>query len=392
MGLFAWLLGQKEDGGGTYQEVSCKELFAAAAEYTLRELSFSICVSMVANAIGRCEFRTYRQKKEIQGQEYWLWNVEPNVNQNSTVFLHQLIDQLYRNNEALVVAVRRRDWLEILAVADSWNMGERQVTRQNEYTEVVVGNLKFNKTFRESEVLHFYLNYKNIRPVLDQLMQSWQTMASLAIKQNNWDHGEHWKVHISQLASGADNFQANFANMIAQQVKPFLDNPSGVLPEFDGYSFERVIGSSGSRGSYEDSSDIRNLMEDIFNFTARGFLIPAVLVNGKVEATNDANNRFLTYVIDPLCDQLQEEINRKRYGYEKWAEGDYVRVDSSSIIHYDLFNQAANVEKLVGSALYSINDLLRALGQAPINEPWADKHYLTKNIAEVTELTTPMGE
>lgn len=386
MGLFAWLFGLKDGRAGSGWEVSCTELFEAAADYTLRELSFSICVQMVANAIGRCEFRTYRGKEEIQEREYWLWNVEPNVNQNSTVFLHQLIDHLYRHNEALVVAVRRRDGLESLAVADSWEMGERQVTRQNEYTHVTVGDLTFEKTFRESDVLHFRLNQKNLKPVLDGLTQSWQQMVSLAIKHYKWDHGEHWKVHISQLASGVDQFEANFAKMIDQQVKPFLESDNAVLPEFDGYDFKRE--SSGGSGS----SDLRDLMEDIFNFTARGCLIPAVLVNGKVEATNDANNRFLTYAIDPLCDQLQEEINRKRYGYDKWAKGDYVLVDSSSIIHYDLFNQAANMEKLVGSALYSINDILRALGQAPINEPWAKKHYLTKNIAEVTELTDPQGE
>lgn len=386
MGLFAWLFGPKDGRAGSCQEVSCKELFEAAADYTLRELSFSICVQMVANAIGRCEFRTYLGKEEVQEQEYWLWNVEPNVNQSSTVFLHQLVDYLYRHNEALVVAVRRRDGLESLAVADSWQMGERKVTRQNEYTHVTVGDLTFEKTFRESDVLHFRLNQKNLKPVLDGLTQSWQQMVSLAIKHYKWDHGEHWKAHISQLASGADQFEANFAKMIDQQVKPFLESDNAVLPEFDGYDFKRE--SSGGSGS----SDLRDLMEDIFNFTARGCLIPAVLVNGKVEATNDANNRFLTFVIDPLCDQLQEEINRKRYGYDKWAKGDYVRVDSSSIIHYDLFNQAASIEKLVGSALYSINDILRALGQAPINEPWADKHYLTKNIAEVTELTDPQGE
>ncbi len=386
MGLFAWLFGPKDGRAGGYQGVSCQELFAAAADYVLRDLSFSICVNMVANAIGRCEFRTYRGRVELQDREYWLWNVEPNVNQNSSVFLHQLVDYLYRRNEALVVAVRRRDGLESLVVADAWELGERKVTRQNEYIHVRVDELEFSKTFRESDVLHFRLNQSKMKPVLDTLTASWQQMASLAMKHYNWDHGEHWKVHISQLASGADQFETNFANMIAQQVKPFFESDSAVLPEFDGYEFRResVAGST--------SADIRDLAADIFNFTAQGFLIPAVLVNGKVEATNDANNRFLTYVIDPLCDQLQEEINRKRYGYARWAAGDYLRVDSSSIIHYDLFNQAANLEKLVGSAMYSINDLLRALGQAPINEPWADKHYLTKNIAEMSELADALGE
>ena len=34
------------------------------------------------------------------------------------------------------------------------------------------------------------------------------------------------------------------------------------------------------------------MVEDIFDFTARAMLIPAVLVNGKIEGTEDANKRF----------------------------------------------------------------------------------------------------
>ena len=84
-------------------EVSCQELFEAAQEYQVRELSFWVCANMVANALGRCEFRTFRNHQEIQEREYYLWNVSPNVNQNSSMFLHKLVAKLYQDNEALIV-------------------------------------------------------------------------------------------------------------------------------------------------------------------------------------------------------------------------------------------------------------------------------------------------
>lgn len=46
-----------------------------------------------------------------------------------------------------------------------------------------------------------------------------------------------------------------------------------------------------------------------------------------------------------------------------------------------MFANAVNVEKLVGSGVFSINEVLRAAGLPAISEDWADKHYLTKNIA-----------
>ena len=173
--------------------------------------------------------------------------------------------------------------------------------------------------------------------------------------------------------------------MIEKNVAPFLKSPYGVLPEYNGYEYSKIDG-----GSPVSSDESRKLIEDIFNFTARGLLIPAVLVNGTVEGTADANRRFLTYVIDPICDQIQEEINRKRYGFEKWKAGNFIRVDSSSIIHSDIFENASNIEKIVGSGVFSLNDVLRAANQPTINEDWANTHYMTLNISTMGEQTRPL--
>lgn len=384
--FFRWLFGaDQEPEGGTFRDVDCKALFDAAYDYTLRKYAFDVCVDMIAAAVGRCDFRTYENGREVFGAEHWLWNYEPNPNQNSTTFLHKLVDHLYRHNETLVISEKRRGSdREVLAVADSWDQSDQQIVRLNEYRQVRVEDLEFSKTFRETDVLHLRLHQRAMEPVLRALADSWNRLANVAAEHYEWDQGQHWKVHVSQVASGADNFDANFAQMLQEQVKPFLDNPRAVLPEFDGYDFSMVGGEAGS-GSKGGTEDVRKLAEDIFNFTARGFLIPIVLVDGSVEATADANARFLTYVIDPLCDQLQEEITRKRFGFDEWSNTRrYLRVDSSSILHYDLFAQAGNIEKLIGSG-YSVNEVRRASGDTAINEPWANAHYLTKNIGPIEQ-------
>lgn len=363
-------------------EVTCKELFEAAQEFQVRELSFWVCANMVANALGRCEFRTFRGHEEIQEREYYLWNVSPNVNQNSSAFLHKLVARLYQDNEALIVEALPRGDLRSLVVADSWEQTEDFPSSQNEYRGVTVGDYQYRYPIYESNVLHLKLNHTNMKPVIDGLYQSYYRMVSAAIKAYTWGKGQHWKVHVNQLAQGDKEWTEKFQAMITAQVKPFLESDGAILPEFDGYDYENVSGKVGDVG---DTRDIRNMIEDIFDFTARGFLIPSVLVNGTVEGTTDANTRFLTNCIDPLADQLQEEINRKRYGYEAWRRGEYLRVDTSSIIHFDMFANAANVEKLVGSGAFTINDVRRASGQGLINEPWANEHFMTLNIS-------PMGE
>lgn len=380
-----WLSGGKARSPTTV-EVSCRELLAAAQEFQLRDLSFWICANMIANAVGRCEFRTFRGGREIREREHYLWNVEPNVNQNSTAFLHKLVAKLLVDGEALVISTRQREGYDALVVADAWLQNGDYPSRQNEYANVQVGDVSYEKTFREREVLHLKLNHINVKPVLDGLYGAYWRLISAAMKRYEWDKGQHWKVHVGQLASGAEDFTENFSRMIEQQVKTFLDSSGAILPEFDGYAYTNEGGKSNV-----ELADIQAQMKDVLGFTAKALQIPAVLVDGSIQGTEDAQGRFLTGCIDPICDQLQEEINRKRYGYDRMQAGDYLRVDTSSIRHFDMFANAANVEKLVGSGAFTINDILRSAGLPTIPEPWADEHYMTKNIATLGAETSALG-
>lgn len=362
-----------------YQEVQISELCQSTIEYRARELAFLSCVNLIANAIGRCVLRTYRDGAEIKEREYYMWNVSPSTNQSSTVFWHKLITKLFSDGEALVIFTRRRDGYDAAVVADSYMVPEHFPDKQDEYKGVVVGDMQYDKTFRENEVLHFRLNHVDVKPLLNGMYESFCNMLNAAIKQNTWSSGQHWKVHVDQIASGGDEFEQKFMAMIQEQIKPFFDSNGAVLPEFDGYSYEQVSGS----GSSGNTRDIRALVDDIYAFTARALCVPSVLTTGDIADAADANLRFLTYCIDPICDQITAEINRKRYGYEEWKKGSYARFDSSSISHFDMFTSAGALEKLIGTGAFTINEVRRVAGQPEIDEDWANRTYMTKNIGSI---------
>lgn len=385
LNFWKWLAGGKARSPTTV-EITCRELMAAAQEFQLRDLAFWTCANMIANAVARCEFRTFRNGKEIQEREHYLWNVEPSVNQNSTAFLHKLVAKLLTDGECLVISTRQREGYDALVVADSYMLNGCYPSKQNEYTDVQVGDVSYEKTFREREVLHLRLNHVNIKPVLDGLYASYCRLITAAMKRYEWDKGQHWKVHIDQMAQGEEDFTKKFTAMIEEQAKVFLDSNGAILPEFNGYTYTNEGGKSTV-----DLADIQAQAKDIFAFTAKALQIPAVLIDGTVQGTEDAQARFLTGCIDPICDQMQEEINRKRYGYDAMRRGDYLRVDTSGILHFDMFANAGNLEKVVGSAVFTVNDILRAAGLPTIPEPWADEHYLTKNIATLSESVTSVS-
>lgn len=383
--FFKWLISKNEKPTGKTSDINCTDLLAAAQDFYIRDLCFQSCVDMIANAIGRCEFRTYKNGREVQDYEYYMLNIEPNVNQNSTAFWHKVISKLYAQNEALILSTKARDGRDCLVCADSWAQGSEYPVKQNEYTEVQVGDLTYNKTFREKDVIHLKLNNDDIQKVLKGVWQSYSNLIEIAKNYYTASNGAHLKVHVDQIPQDQEKWEDEFRKMLEKSVVPFLKSPIGVLPEYNGYDYS-TLNLSGN-GSGTNSDEIRKITEDIFGMTARAFLIPVVLINGTVEGTADANKRFLTYVIDPLCDQIQEELNRKRYGYDNWKSGSYIRIDSSSIIHFDVFENASNIEKIVGSGVFSLNDVLRAANQPTITEDWANRHYMTLNISEMGQQT-----
>ena len=94
--------------------------------------------------------------------------------------------------------------------------------------------------------------------------------------------------------------------------------------------------------------------------------------------------------MDPLVDMLQEEINRKRNGYEGYSKGTYLKIDTKCIKHVDLLSVATAIDKLIGSGAFCINDIRKAVGDEPINEAWANQHFITKNYETVENALTAL--
>lgn len=376
--------------GGRQQavEVRAQDLFQDAAdEFRLRELALNICVNKIANAVGRCDFRTFSGGKEIFDELWYRWNVEPNGNQNSSAFLHKLIYKLCTENEALIISQRRRTGQLDMLVADSWHADEGWTTRRSEYRHVKVGSVEYDKTFYEPDVLHLRLNHLNLQPILTALYASYKRMISVAVSAYEFGAGQHWKVHIDRMQRGDTEMEERLKKILDEDLKTFLKSPIAAIPEYDGLTYTDL---SKGTGSDKNLDDVQKLFSDVYARTAQAFGIPVVLMAGQVEGTKDATQRFLTDCIDPICDQLQEEIQRKEFSFEEFKNGDFIRVDSSAISHFDLFDNAANVEKLIGSGAYSINDVRRAANQPRIPEAWADEHYMTLNISTVAEQTRPL--
>lgn len=357
--------------------VDWTEFFGLMDQVYIRELAFWTCVNKIANALSKCEFRTYYHHEPVKKGEYYLWNIEPNRNQNASAFLTKLIGKLYLNNEALVVESSGQ-----LYVADDF---QKTVYALYDYqfTGVTVDDFTFGKTFYQNEVLYFQLNSLDMRQLVNLLYSSYNELLQYAANAYRKSRGSRGILDIDAQAQAEDDFSDTLQELMTNYFKKFFESENAVLPLYDGYKYTELQSKTYSS---ESTRDIKALADDIFDFTARAFSFPPSLAKGDVQDTEKATDELLTFCMDPLARMLEKEINRKRNGMAGFLAGNYLWIDTTAVKHIDIFDIAAPVDKLISSGIYSINDIRRVIGEAPIDEEWAKTHFITRNYGVVTEI------
>lgn len=397
MGLLDWIRGKSGSKSGGIQAgldsedrkvlemsgngIQVRELLDQdALEFGVRKAAFYGCVNYLADLIGKVEVRYFRGSEEIRGPESWRWNYEPNRNQSASAFWHELVTRVYEDGEALIIDEPYGDGF---VVADSFRLDNKAPTsifRDVRYRD------RWRAAVRQENAMYIRLNDHKMEPVWRAMSDAFLRMASVAVQNYLYNGGQHWKVAVEALNAGDKEGIATLQRVIEQQIQPFLNAGSAVLPEFEGYTYTQL---SGANKEALSSKDYRDLIKECWSQQALGMGIPPVLILGNVADDKSAMTRMLSGPVDALLRQVQQEANRKRLGRERVQAGEYLHFDSSGLIHFDVMTSASNMQALIGSAIYSVNDILRAIGKPPIPEDWANKHYLTLNIGQSPVEDTP---
>ena len=170
-----------------------------------------------------------------------------------------------------------------------------------------------------------------------------------------------------------------------ERFKKFFNSKNAVIPIFDGFSYTRQ-GTEQSKISTSKMKDITDILGEIAETVARAFNIPVSLLKGDVSDVEKITRNFLTFCIDPLCEMIQTEINRKRCRKDEVIKGTYVKIDTTTVMHIDIFDIAEKIDKLIASGMYCIDELRKKLGDAELNTEESRKHFITKNYMDLDGL------
>ena len=363
-------------GGKTFMEVDLTELNEVLAQTHVRELAYWSCVGMIARLVGKCEFQTLARGSPVKGEEWYAWNVSPNANQNSTQFIAQIIHKLYGpKHEALVVEVNGQ-----LLVADDYVEDKRAVT-ESIYTGIRIGDYTLRDRLSSNDVLLFKQSPYNMRVLTNLLYETYGQLIAYNARTYQASRTRKGVLKVDSPQITDVNDLKKEMEISKRKFASFFGPSDGVLTLHEGQNYTDLSGSKTYTN--ETTRDLRAMVDDVLIYDARALGIAPALMTGNVAGVKEAVQLTLTACIDPLTEMMAEEISRKRYGKRRVLDGDGMHIDTSTILHADLFGDAPNMEKLISSGLFSVNDLLRRLGQPTIPEAWADEHFVTKNFEEV---------
>lgn len=336
-------------------------------------------MSIIASAISKCEFKTFNENNEVKSDDYYLWNIEPNKNQNSSQFMQELITRLLYYNECLIVDINGQ-----LIIADNFTQNEF-VCVENTFTDISRGDFTFSSAFKMSEVLYFKLDHINTSVLLSNLVRGYDNLLKMSIGKYKRSGGRKVILKVDKTASGDKDFKAKIDDLFNNQFKNYFEAENAVIHLPNGMDYDEQQAEGGKKSTSE-IMDVFSLTREIFDRTAQALKIPPALLRGDIANVENATDNLLTFCIDPICDMLQEEIIRKRYGKNGYSKGFYLKIDTTRIKHIDTFSVAEKVDKLISSGIYNIDELRVKMGDIALNEDWSKKHYITKNYQDIDGL------
>lgn len=365
------------------KKLTIEELSAVLREnlerVAFRELALHIAISYIANTLSKCEFKVYENGKEVRNRLYYLLNVNPNPNENSSQFINHFIENYYYGEDGALLVKQGNH----IYCADDFEVDDANPLKEFEYSTVKLGSTSLRRKFRASEVFHLKLDNRNVKTLVDAVNTEYGKVVDAAIRCFKRTNGRKYKYILDQYQAGDANFKKIYEEVLKGQLEEFLKSEGdAVLPKYNGIDLVEF-----STANPQTSADIVNVRKEMFEVTAQAFKIPLSMMLGNITNMDEIVKVYLSICIDPLADMISEELTRKSYTEQEWLAGCFVKVDTSCINHVDMLEVADKVDKLISCGAYNIDEVRHRLDSPLLNTDFSRTHFITKNYEPLESMT-----
>lgn len=336
----------------------------------MKKLAIDTCAGFLARTIGQSEFRIRNDGKYIKDELYYRLNVRPNINQTASTFWQDIVYKLIYDNEALVVQADNGD----LLVADSFTH-KKYAVYEDLFSDVTVRDFTFNRTFKQSEVLHLKYANEKLSPLIDSLYKDYGELFGRILDAQKRKNQIRSTVNIDAVTSKSVEGMAQVQSFIDRMYTAFGEKDIAVVPQTPGFEYKEHF--SGGGNGVLSVEEINKVTGGFFDQVAQALNIPLALIRGDMADVEKVTKNYLLYTVKPMLKKFSDETNAKFIDKQDFLNGHSIEIQSIS--YESVFDLAQAVDKLVSSMVYTPNEVRTKMGDEPSKDPRLDKHYITKN-------------
>lgn len=335
----------------------------------LRRSALDTVVGKIKNTSNLIVFDTPDEKLNYR------LNVKANDNDNKTDFRNKVIEKMLLEGEALVVIYNNNFY-----VADSFTATDT-VLGPKRYENVVIDNLSLSRYFTSNEVFHFrYINDK-LKRFLNSLDESYAKLFQRLIEVHMRNNQIRFYATFAGVARKDDGTQEKFTKFLHGLEDKIKNDSVVIVPTQKDYEINENAQSYESR-SITEVGDLENMY---IRQVANILQVPPLLFSGDLADVTVHNDLYIKHCIRPLMETIASEVNAKYFNATEYMSNQHVRVNSVFAIYNSEFEMAKDAEKMVGSGVWTIDDVLELQGKKRVGDTVTTQRYLTKNIAPINQ-------
>jgi HK97 family phage portal protein len=312
------------------------------------------------------------------------WNVKPNPYQNAQEFKRRILRQMLIDGECLVVQEGSPNFY--LHIADSYTE-ERTGLNDVFYNEITVGEEELGSK-PASEVYAFKYKNEKVKKYIDQLDNNYVDLFNRLVEiqklQSQLRIYPKFKTMGSKRKESQDKFMA-FLKSFQEAVET---KQVVIAPTQDDYDINE--NKSAFKGFNIDEI---SKMESIYlSNVCRIYGISPTLFNGELADIEQHRDDFIRFV-HSVMQIMATEINSKYFKEgDKEYDDNQVRLILFFLEYNSALSASKDIEKAIGSGVYTINDILEMQGKDRVDDEHADRRFLTRNIGTIEEADLKGGE
>jgi len=341
----------------------------------MKRLAIDTCISFLARTISQSEFRVKNDKEFEKNELYYRLNVRPNKNMTASTFWERYINKLIYDNEALIIQADDGD----LLIADDFEHNEYAVY-EDTFTNVMVKDYTFKRSFRQSEVIHLKYRNDKLSPLIDGLFADYGDLFGRILSSQKRKNQVRGTVDIEVTGAKTEDNIAKLQKFIDDMYQAFGNKNIAIVPQQKGFKYNEIYNGVANGPSVEEINKVTN---GFLNQVAMAIGIPTALLFGEMADVDKQTKNYMLFTVKPLLKKLSDEMNMKFFEMNEYLEGQKIEVKSVS--YQSIFDLATSVDKLISSSAFTGNEIRLEVGYEVSDDPNLNTHHITRNYTRLTQ-------